>query len=106
MFKLFVFVCRTLKHSLIDKDDDVVIVVPDLKRGAKVEYEPTIQHYEDLFREAGVEGLKIVPLNQLKNEYSSFEAVRKFGNTYDYFICDGRLAAQVAGFTGKVLFIH
>ncbi|XP_036337645.1 ribosomal L1 domain-containing protein CG13096-like [Rhagoletis pomonella] len=91
-----------LKHSLVDKDDDVAIIVSDVQRGAKVDYEPTIQHYEDIFREAGIEGLTIVPFNKLRNECNTFETVRKFGNTYDYFLCDGRLVGHASGFCGKV----
>lgn len=92
----------SLKHSLVDKDDDVVIIVTDLKRGAKVDYEETIHHYEDVFREAGIEGLKIMPFNQLRKECGTFEAVRKFSNTYDYFLCDGRVVKHVTGFCGKI----
>uniref|UniRef100_A0A0K8VL10 Ribosomal L1 domain-containing protein CG13096 n=1 Tax=Bactrocera latifrons TaxID=174628 RepID=A0A0K8VL10_BACLA len=91
-----------LKHSLVDKDDDVAIIVSDLQRGSKVDYEPTIQHYEDIFREAGIEGLTIIPFNKLRNECNTFETVRKFGNTYDYFLCDGRLVGHASGFCGKV----
>lgn len=91
-----------LKHSLVDTStDDIVIIVPDLQRGAKVDYEPTIQHYEDLFREVGVTNLKIVPFNQLRNECTTFETKRKFANTYDYFLCDGRIVSHVVGFCGK-----
>ncbi|XP_067648395.1 ribosomal L1 domain-containing protein CG13096 [Eurosta solidaginis] len=91
-----------LKHSLVDKDDNVAIIVSDLQRGAKVDYDPTIQHYEDIFREAGIEGLTIIPFNKLRNECKTFETVRKFGNTYDYFLCDGRLVGHASGFCGKV----
>nr|XP_036220302.1 ribosomal L1 domain-containing protein CG13096 [Bactrocera oleae] len=91
-----------LKHSLVDKDDDVAIIVSDLQRGSKVDYEPTIQHYEDIFREAGIVGLTIIPFNKLRNECNTFETVRKFGNTYDYFLCDGRLVGHASGFCGKV----
>uniref|UniRef100_A0A1I8P796 Ribosomal L1 domain-containing protein CG13096 n=1 Tax=Stomoxys calcitrans TaxID=35570 RepID=A0A1I8P796_STOCA len=91
-----------VKHSLVDpKDDDVVIIVPDLQRGAKMDHEPTVQHYEDLFREAGVSNLKIVPFNQLRKECTTYEAKRKFANTYDYFLCDGRIVGHVVGFCGK-----
>ncbi|XP_065360905.1 ribosomal L1 domain-containing protein CG13096 [Calliphora vicina] len=91
-----------VKHSLVDtKNDDVVIIVPDLQRGAKVDYEPTIQHYEDLLRENGVDDIKVVPFNQLRNECTTFESKRKFANTYDYFLCDGRIVGHVVGFLGK-----
>ncbi|XP_037933422.1 ribosomal L1 domain-containing protein CG13096 [Teleopsis dalmanni] len=92
----------SLKHSLVDKDDDVVIIVTDVQRGAKADYETTIQHYEDLFREAGIENLKIMPFNQLRKEFKTFETVRKFSNTYDYFLCDGRIVGHVNGFCGKI----
>ncbi|KAH8281772.1 hypothetical protein KR054_002877 [Drosophila jambulina] len=91
-----------LKHSLVSSDDDVAIIVPDLQRGAKFDFEPTRQHYEDLFREAGVEQrLTIVPFNQLRNEMGTFEAKRKFLNSYDYLLCDGRLSGQATAFLGK-----
>lgn len=98
----FYFYLRNLAHSLVDPtEDDVVIIVPDLQRGAKVDYEPTIQHYEDLFRENGINGLKIVPFNQLRKECTTFETKRKFASTYDYFLCDGRIVSHVVGFAGS-----
>ncbi|KAH8353236.1 hypothetical protein KR084_009766 [Drosophila pseudotakahashii] len=91
-----------LKHSLVGSDDDVAIIVPDLQRGAKFDSDPTKQHYEDLLREAGVkQRLTIVPFNQLRNEMGSFEAKRKFLNSYDYLLCDGRLSGQASAFLGK-----
>ncbi|KAH8241484.1 hypothetical protein KR026_006596 [Drosophila bipectinata] len=92
----------TLKHSLVNADSDVAIIVPDLQRGAKFDFEPTKQHYEDLLREAGVtQRLTVVPFNQLRNEMGPFEAKRKFLNTYDYLLCDGRLSGQATAFLGK-----
>ncbi|EDW52166.1 ribosomal L1 domain-containing protein CG13096 [Drosophila sechellia] len=91
-----------LQHSLVGKDDDVALIVPDLQRGAKFDYDPTKQHYEDMLREAGVkQRLTIVPFNQLRNEMGSFEAKRKFLNSYDYLLCDGRLSGQATAFLGK-----
>ncbi|KAH8410555.1 hypothetical protein KR009_001334 [Drosophila setifemur] len=91
-----------LKHSLVGSNDDVAIIVTDLQRGAKFDYEPTKQHYEDLLREAGVEQrLTVVPFNRLRNEMGTFEAKRKFLNSYDYLMCDGRLSGQANAFLGK-----
>ncbi|XP_037711049.1 ribosomal L1 domain-containing protein CG13096 [Drosophila subpulchrella] len=91
-----------LKHSLVGSDDDVALIVPDLQRGAKFDSDPTKQHYEDLLREAGVkQRFTIVPFNQLRNEMGSFEAKRKFLNSYDYLLCDGRLSGQATAFLGK-----
>jgi len=87
----------------VGKDDDVALIVPDLQRGAKFDYDPTKQHYEDMLREAGVkQRLTVVPFNQLRNEMGSFEAKRKFLNSYDYLLCDGRLSGQATAFLGKV----
>lgn len=92
-----------LKNSLVGSDDDVAIIVPDLQRGARFDYEPTVQHYEDLFREAGVEQrLTVVPFNRLRNDLGSFEAKRKFLNSFDYLLCDGRISGQTTAFFGIV----
>ena len=82
-------------------EDDIALIVPDLQRGAKVDYEPTIQHYEDLLREKGISGITIIPFNQLRKEYITFEAKRKLSNTYDYFLVDGRISGHCVGFLGK-----
>lgn len=93
----------TLKNSLVGPNDDVAIIVPDLQRGARFDYEPTVQHYEDLLREAGVEQrLSVVPFNRLRNDMGTFEAKRKFLNSYDYLLCDGRLSGQASAFLGQV----
>uniref|UniRef100_A0A1A9X2U8 Ribosomal L1 domain-containing protein n=1 Tax=Glossina brevipalpis TaxID=37001 RepID=A0A1A9X2U8_9MUSC len=90
-----------LKNSLVNvDDDDVIIIVPDLKRGGDPEL--TIQHYEDVFNKMEIAGLKIMPFKQLRNEHATFESLRKMANTYDYFLCDGRIASHVSGFCGKL----
>ncbi|XP_032592167.1 ribosomal L1 domain-containing protein CG13096 isoform X2 [Drosophila grimshawi] len=91
-----------LKHSLVGTDDDVAFIVTDLQRGARFDYEPTVQHYEDLLREAGVEQrLSVVPFNRLRNDMTTFEAKRKFLNSYDYLLCDGRISGQASAFLGQ-----
>ncbi|XP_055382551.1 ribosomal L1 domain-containing protein CG13096-like [Condylostylus longicornis] len=91
-----------IKNSLVGPDDDVLFIVKDLQRGLKVDYEPTVHHYEDILREKGIEGIKaIMPFNQLKKEYNSYEMKRKLANLYDYFICDGRIAGHIFGFLGN-----
>ena len=97
------FSFRPLKHSLYSDEDDVVFISKDLQRGADVDYEPTIHHYEDLFREKGVKGIRtIVPFNQLKKEYTSYEMKVKFANMYDGFLVDAVIAKHVTGTLGSV----
>ncbi|XP_030380476.1 ribosomal L1 domain-containing protein CG13096 [Scaptodrosophila lebanonensis] len=91
-----------LNHSLVGENDDVALIVTDLQRGARFEYEPTKQHYEDLLRELGVEQrLKVVPFNQLRQEMGTYEAKRKFVNSYDYLLCDGRISGHATAFLGQ-----
>ncbi|XP_055843887.1 ribosomal L1 domain-containing protein CG13096 [Episyrphus balteatus] len=90
-----------LKHSLVDKDDDVLLFVPDLQRGAKVDYEATKHHYEDWLKGLGVEGITVMPMNQLRKEYGTFEQKRKLCASYEYFLSDGRIMAHVGGIIGK-----
>lgn len=42
----------------------------------------------------------MIPLNQLYNEYASFELRRKLTFAYDKFLADGAIAAHVNGFLG------
>lgn len=91
-----------MKHSLVDREhDDVVMIVKDLKRGAKVDYEPTINHYKDIFRELNLGFLHVLPFGQLRREYTTFECRRKLASTYDYFLCDGRLVGHATGICGQ-----
>lgn len=79
----------------------MVMVVKDLKRGSKVDYEPTKQHYEDIFRQLDLAFVRVMPFGQLRREFSGFECRRKLASTYDYFLCDGRLAGHVNGICGQ-----
>lgn len=90
-----------LKHALVDKDDDVLLVVPDMQRGAKVDYEQTKQHWDDVLRENGVKGITVMPMNQLRKEHSTFEAKRKLCASYEHFMCDGRISGLVTAKVGK-----
>ncbi|KAL5291284.1 RSL1D1 family protein [Megaselia abdita] len=93
----------TLKHSIPrPNEDDIVLFVCDLQRGRKVDHDPTIQHYEDLLRRNNIEGVKVIPFNQLKNEYSGYENKRKLANTFEHFLCDGRIVSDVVGFLGAI----
>lgn len=101
-FFAFAFVYRALKHSMLDEDTEIALFVKDLKRGRRLDSEPTIQHYEQLLREKGVTKFRItvIPMNQLYNEYATFELRRKLSYLYDKFLADASIAAHVNGFLG------
>lgn len=76
--------------------------VKDLKRGRRLDFEPTIQHYEQLLRDKNIKyKITIIPVNQLYNEYATFELRRKLSFLYDKFLVDRSVAAHVNGFLGS-----
>lgn len=84
-------------------DDDICLITKDLHRGLRVDYEPTKQHFQDLLKKKGVtRSVTVAPFNQLKKEYTTYELKAKLANTYDAFLCDGKIVGHVVGFLGKV----
>lgn len=101
-YDFFLCICSALKHSLLDEDTEIALFVKDLKRGRRLDFEPTVQHYEQVLREKGVTKFRItvIPINQLYNEYATFELRRKLSYLYDKFLADASIAAHVNGFLG------
>lgn len=93
---------RTLKHSLQNEESEIALFVKDLKRGRRLDFEPTIQHYENLLRDKNIKyKITIIPVNQLYNEFATFELRRKLSFLYDKFLVDRSIAAHVNGFLGS-----
>lgn len=89
-----------LKHTLL-KDTSEVCLITDDKRGhLRKNFEKTIEHYEKLLQEKGVDKIKtIMPFFQLRTEYGEFELKRKLVELYDIFLVD----AKISGYTVKKL---
>ncbi|XP_076243114.1 ribosomal L1 domain-containing protein CG13096 [Calliopsis andreniformis] len=91
-----------LPHSLVSPDDDVALFVGDLQRGRRRDYEPTIEHYEDLLRKHGCTRVKtVIPLNQVKTEHDQYELKRKLVGSYDHFLVDGKIAGHLSHLLGR-----
>jgi len=76
--------------------DDVALFVPDLVLGRKKDYEKTVDHWETIFREKGVNCItEIIPINRVKTEYSQFEMKRKLAASFDFFLADGRICGHL-----------
>jgi hypothetical protein len=43
-----------LPHSTSASTGEICIITPDLKKGKKIDHEPTIEHWEEIFRNANV----------------------------------------------------
>lgn len=82
--------------------DEVALFVRDLKKGRRIPYEKTVTYFEDLLQQHGVTKVKsVIPMNQLKTEYSQYELKQKLLGLYDHFLVDGRIAGHVAHLLGK-----
>ena len=95
-----------MPHSIETADSDICLFVKDLKRGRRLDFEPTIKHYEQLLRTKKVDrNITIIPVNQLYNEYATFELRRKLAYMFDKFLVDKAVAAHVNGFLGHKLLL-
>lgn len=92
-----------LEHTIVNDDTDICIITKDLVRGRKVDYEPTVAHFEKLLAEKGIKkNVTVLSLNQIYNEYKTFEMKKKLMNTYDKFLADCRIVRHVNSFLGKM----
>lgn len=96
---------RTLPHSIDAEDSEVCLFVKDLKRGRRLDFEPTIKHYETMLKQKKIDLSKItiIPLNQLYNDFATYELRRKLAYLYDRFLVDKEIATHVNGFLGHKL---
>ncbi|KAK1119009.1 hypothetical protein K0M31_013782 [Melipona bicolor] len=91
-----------LPHSIVSSSDEIALFVGDLQRGRRKDYEPTVEHYEDLLRNCNCTKIKtIIPMNQVKTEYDQYELKRKLVGSYDHFLVDGKIAGHLSHLLGK-----
>ncbi|XP_052896018.1 ribosomal L1 domain-containing protein CG13096 [Anopheles moucheti] len=95
--------CRiTLPHPLLRQEDDICLIVKDAIRGRAVDYLPTLHEWEDKLKELDI-GYKvqIIPFQQLKRDYGSFEMKRKLAQRFERFLVDARISGHVFAFLGS-----
>lgn len=94
-----------LKSSLLTDTSEVCLIVADLKKGRRVDYNPTVEHYEDVLRTNKIDNIKrIIPVNSIKTEYDQFELKRKLVNQYDLFLADGKICGHLSHLLGKIFY--
>ncbi|KAK9883075.1 hypothetical protein WA026_001277 [Henosepilachna vigintioctopunctata] len=94
-----------LEHSILDTDDEVCLIVPDVKEIKNKEYEQHIEHYKEILKQKEVTGIKrIMTLHQLKSEYDTFELKRGLVDLFNMFLVDGRISGRVAHHLGKIFY--
>ncbi|CAH2037545.1 unnamed protein product, partial [Iphiclides podalirius] len=95
----------TLPHSTVPSTGEICLITPDLKKGKKIDHEPTIDHWQELLKEAGVKEIKtVLPLRQLKVEYDQFELKRRLLTQHDFIMVDTRILNHASHLLGKMFF--
>ncbi|XP_045215019.2 ribosomal L1 domain-containing protein CG13096-like [Mercenaria mercenaria] len=102
-----------LKHKNIQIDlptsihyelREVCVFVKDLDKKNR-EYEATVQHYEDLFRQHKIENItKIVPIKALRTDYSLPSSKISLAKAYDLYLADSCVMGLLPGILGKIFY--
>ena len=51
------------------------LIVKDLEKGLKIDHEPTVNHFNELLNEKGIDEItQVISLRELKVEYKQYEA--------------------------------
>ncbi|XP_068631630.1 ribosomal L1 domain-containing protein CG13096 [Battus philenor] len=94
-----------LPHSTAASTREICLITPDLKKGKKIDHEPTIDHWKDIFSEAGINEIKtVLPLRQLKVEYDQYELKRRLLTQHDFIMVDTRVLTHASHLLGKMFF--
>lgn len=94
-----------LEHSLVDSDDEICFIAPDLKEFKNKDYSSHLEYYEELFKKNGITNIKkIITFHQLKSEYENFELKRGLVELYDMFLVDGRISGRTVHQLGKIFY--
>ncbi|KAI5651824.1 ribosomal protein l1p/L10e family domain-containing protein [Phthorimaea operculella] len=94
-----------LPHSTLASTGEVCLVTPDLKKGKKIDHEPTVDHWEELLKNAGVTSVKtVMPMRQLRVEYDQFELKRRLLTQHDFIMVDTRVLNHVSHVLGQRFF--
>ncbi|VVC87308.1 ribosomal L1 domain-containing protein CG13096 [Leptidea sinapis] len=91
-----------LPHSTVASSGEVCLITPDIKKGKKVDHEPTVERWEDILRKAGVTSVKtVLPMRQLRVEYDQFELKRRLMTQHDCIMVDNRILSHVTHLLGS-----
>uniref|UniRef100_A0A131Y7T7 Putative ribosomal protein l1p/l10e family n=1 Tax=Ixodes ricinus TaxID=34613 RepID=A0A131Y7T7_IXORI len=96
-----------LPHSLLSDTSEVCLITGDLEpKNKRAESEPTVDHFRELLTAAGVSrNIEVLPLRQLRTEYTAYEAKRQLCAGYDAFLADRTIYPVLPRLLGKVFFV-
>ncbi|XP_077490645.1 ribosomal L1 domain-containing protein 1-like [Amblyomma americanum] len=95
-----------LPHSLTTEKTEVCLFTGDLdKKDKRADSELTVDHYKELLAIAGVtRNIDIIPLRQLRTEYTPYESKRNLCAGYDVFLGDSKILPMLHRLLGKEFF--
>lgn len=91
-----------LPHTPLPQSRDVCLIVKDLEKGIKSDHEATVQHFQSLLADKGIDQItQVISLRELKVEYKQFEAKTQLCHRFDLFLADARIIRLLPQFLGK-----
>ncbi|XP_065161128.1 ribosomal L1 domain-containing protein 1-like [Atheta coriaria] len=91
-----------LQHSILPKQHDILLISPDLD--PKTDHEKTIEHYREILDKHDITDVKdIIPLHQLRQEYTEYEMQNRLMGLYDLIIADGSVDGYVRKLLGSTM---
>ena len=86
----------------IPEPRDVCLIVKDLEKGIKPDHEPTLNHFNEILADKGIDNItQVISLRELKVEYKEYEAKNSLCQKFDIFLIDDRILRLVPKFLGK-----
>ncbi|XP_028129453.1 ribosomal L1 domain-containing protein 1 [Diabrotica virgifera virgifera] len=94
-----------LKYSLLTPEDDVCLIVSEIKGIGNREHEKHVDHYEKLLAEKNVTNIKkIMTVHELNTEHETFEQKIRLADLYDAFLVCGKVSGKVVHKCGKIFY--
>merc|ERR1719319_669547 len=91
-----------LPHTPLPQSRDVCLIVKDLEKGIKSDHEATVQHFQSLLADKGIDQItQVISLRELKVEYKQFEAKTQLCHRFDLFLADAHIIRLLPQFLGK-----
>merc|ERR550519_1674670 len=91
-----------LPHTPMPPSRDVCLIVKDLEKGIKPDHEATVEHFQSLLADKGINQItQVISLRELKVEYKQYEAKTQLCHRFDLFLADARIIRLLPQFLGK-----
>lgn len=92
-----------LPHAYRNKDScSICLITKDIDIMQKGDTEKSVAHFKELLTSQHVSCIdKIIPMEEVKTEYKTFEARRKWCSAYDVFLIDSRITNLVSEYLGN-----